>query len=69
MSESVPDAVMTVKEVSEYLKLAESTIYKLAQEGKIPGRKIGGAWRFSSKALEAWLLSSEDTVFAGSAKG
>jgi excisionase family DNA binding protein len=36
------DAVMTVQEVSQYLRLAESTVYKLAQEGKLPGRKIGG---------------------------
>lgn len=49
------DAVMTVKEVSAYLRLAESTVYKLAQEGQLPGRKIGGAWRFSRKGIETWL--------------
>lgn len=49
------DAVMTVKEVSAYLRLAESTVYKLAQEGHLPGRKVGGAWRFSRKGIEGWL--------------
>jgi len=49
------DAVMTVKEVSAYLRLAESTVYKLAQEGQLPGRKVGGAWRFSRKGIEGWL--------------
>lgn len=49
------DAVMTVKEVSTYLRLAESTVYKLAQEGQLPGRKVGGAWRFSRKGIEGWL--------------
>jgi len=49
------DAVMTVKEVSAYLRLAESTVYKLAQEGQLPGRKVGGAWRFSRKEIEGWL--------------
>ncbi len=49
------DAVMTVKEVSAYLRLAESTVYKLAQEGLLPGRKVGGAWRFSRKGIEGWL--------------
>lgn len=49
------DAVMTVKEVSVYLRLAESTVYKLAQEGQLPGRKVGGAWRFSRKGIEGWL--------------
>ena len=50
-----PDAVLTVAEVSEYLKLAESTVYRLAQEHKLPCRKVGGAWRFSRKGLDDWL--------------
>lgn len=49
------EAVMTVKEVSAYLRLARSTVYKLAQEGQLPGRKLGGAWRFSRKGIESWL--------------
>lgn len=58
MSISEPDAVLTVSEVSEYLKLAESTVYRLAKEKKLPGRKVGGAWRFSRKGLEEWLMQS-----------
>jgi excisionase family DNA binding protein len=49
------DAILTVREVAEYLKLAKSTVYKLAQAGRLPGRKIGGAWRFSRKGLDQWL--------------
>jgi excisionase family DNA binding protein len=64
MGESMLDAVLTVREVSAYLKLAESTVYKLAQEGKLPGRKVGGAWRFSSKALESWLLGGPAVALA-----
>jgi excisionase family DNA binding protein len=55
MVKNVPDTIMTVHEVSEYLKLAESTVYKLAQEGKLPGRKIGGTWRFSRNGLDEWF--------------
>jgi len=47
--------VMKVQEVSEYLRLSESTIYKLAQEGRLPGRKVGGTWRFSREGLDQWL--------------
>lgn len=47
--------VMTVQEVSTYLRLAESTVYKLAQEGQLPGRKVGGRWRFSRQGIETWL--------------
>lgn len=51
--------VMTIPEVSRYLRLAESTIYKLAQDGQLPGRKIGGCWRFSRESLQRWLEQTE----------
>lgn len=56
------DAVITVQEVSKYLRLAESTVYKLAQEGKLPGRKIGGRWRFSRESLQRWLETTNVTI-------
>ena len=37
---------VTAKEVGQYLKLSEGTIYKLATSGEIPGFKIGDSWRF-----------------------
>jgi excisionase family DNA binding protein len=51
------DQIMTIGEVSHYLKLARSTIYRHAQKGKLPGRKIGGAWRFSRRSLDEWLAA------------
>lgn len=62
MSGADTEAVMTIDEVSQYLKLAKSTIYKLAQDGALPGRKIGGTWRFSRKGLEEWLVSQPETT-------
>ena len=38
--------IVTAKEVGEYLKLTESTIYKLVAEGELPGFRIGKSWRF-----------------------
>ena len=55
MAEETVDTVMTVPEVSEYLKLGESTVYRLAKDGKLPARKVGGVWRFSRKSLNDWL--------------
>ncbi|MEM7118961.1 MAG: helix-turn-helix domain-containing protein [Chloroflexota bacterium] len=49
------DDIMTVNEVAAYLKLHVSTVYKLAQEEKIPCKKIGGRWRFSRQRLKAWV--------------
>jgi excisionase family DNA binding protein len=49
------DEILTLKEVAEYLKLAEKTAYRLAAEGKLPGFKVGGSWRFRRKELEDWI--------------
>ena len=39
--------IVTLKEVKEYLKMTDSTIYKLASRGILPAAKIGGTWRFN----------------------
>ena len=49
------DQILTLKEVAAYLKLAEKTAYRLASEGKLPGFKVGGSWRFKRDDLEAWI--------------
>lgn len=49
--------VLTIDELAAYLKLAKSTTYKLAQEGKIPGQKVGRHWRFNKAAIDRWLAS------------
>lgn len=46
---------MTIKEVSEYLKLVEKTAYRLAAQGKIPGFKVGGSWRFRKSEIDKWI--------------
>jgi excisionase family DNA binding protein len=54
MSKRQPD-VLTLNEVAEYLRIPRSTAYKLAQEGKIPGQKVGRHWRFHRSVVERWL--------------
>jgi len=49
------DQILTLKEVAAYLKLAEKTAYKLAAEGKLPGFKVGGSWRFKREDIESWI--------------
>jgi len=55
MADSPPDTVMTIKELSKYLKISRSTLYKLAQEGKLPGQKVGRHWRFRKETIDRWL--------------
>jgi len=47
--------IFTVEEAARYLKIPVSSIYKLAQEGKIPAQKIGRHWRFHKSVLEKWF--------------
>ncbi len=49
------DEILTLKEVAEYLKLAEKTAYRLAAEGKLPGFKVGGSWRFKQQDVATWI--------------
>ncbi|WP_145577779.1 methylation-associated defense system helix-turn-helix domain-containing protein MAD1 [Yersinia mollaretii] len=49
------DQILTMKELAAYLRLAEKTAYRLASEGKLPGFKVGGSWRFKQEDLAAWI--------------
>ena len=46
---------MTVREVAEYLRFTEKTIYRLLRRGGIPAIKIDHQWRFDKSALDEWL--------------
>jgi excisionase family DNA binding protein len=53
--DKLKDEIMNVQEVAEYLRLAEATIYKLAQAGEIPAVKVGRTWRFKRVLIDEWL--------------
>lgn len=55
MTRDMTDQILTIKDVAIYLKLAEKTAYKLAAEGKLPGFKVGGSWRFKQADIESWI--------------
>jgi excisionase family DNA binding protein len=52
-------SVMTVDEVAEYLRIPRASVYKLAQQGRIPCQKVGRHWRFRRKTVEQWLDARE----------
>lgn len=54
------DEILTLKELAQYLKLTEKTAYRLAAEGKLPGFKVGGSWRFKSEDVEVWIEEQKD---------
>jgi len=51
------DNIFTIDDLSAYLKIPKSTLYKLTQQGEIPGQKIGRHWRFSKEIIDYWLAS------------
>ena len=57
---SANNDIMTIKELSEYLKIAEKTAYRFALGKKIPGFKIGGAWRFRRVEIDNWIKKQEN---------
>lgn len=52
--------ILTPKEAADYLNIHVRTIYRLAKTGEIPGRKIGGSWRFKKDTLDQWLSGREN---------
>ncbi len=44
--------ILNIREVSDYLKIPVSTLYKLVQGGKVPAIKVGKHWRFMKRDLE-----------------
>jgi excisionase family DNA binding protein len=47
--------ILTPKEAALYLNVNVRTIYRLAKNGRLPGRKLGGSWRFNKTTLDEWL--------------
>jgi len=46
--------VLTVREVSEYLRVHPTTIYRLLRLKQIPGFLVGSDWRFDIDAINRW---------------
>ena len=49
------DDILTIDTLAEYLKISKSTLYKLVQNGRLPGQKVGKRWRFHKGAIDDWL--------------
>ena len=50
----------TAEEVSNYLRIPQSTIYKLAQDKVLPGFKVGKHWRFRRETVLEWIKVKEE---------
>ena len=54
------DAVFTVQELADYLRMKPVTIYKHAKAGKLPCFKVGANWRFKKSTIDRWISEQEE---------
>ena len=50
-----PDEILTLKEVAKLLKVAEKTVYTMAQKKELPAFKVRGQWRFRRSDIDEWI--------------
>ena len=49
------EELITLKELSKYLKISKPTLYKMVEKGKIPALKIANQWRFKNEDIDRWV--------------
>ena len=54
------DSILTIKDVADYLKVNERTIYRLTASGELPGFKVGNSWRFKQSELEQYIIAQHN---------
>ena len=54
--------VLTVKEVAAYLRVHQSTIYRLLKAHQLPAFRVGSDWRFNIEAIDGWRLGKNNST-------
>ena len=54
------DAVLTLDELAELLRVDIGAVRRRVEAGELPGRRFGDEWRFSLAGVLVWLATSED---------
>ena len=53
------DEILTIIELSKYLKISKPSLYYFVRKGYIPAAKVGRHWRFSKKSIDKWIKEKE----------
>ncbi len=51
----MPDEIMTVVELAKLLKVADKTVYTMAQNAELPCFRVRGQWRFRRADIDLWI--------------
>ena len=57
--EIMKSRVLTVQEVSSYLRVHPSTIYRMLKKNQLPAFRVGSDWRFTVEAIDQWRARAE----------
>jgi len=58
------EEILTVDEAANYLKVRPETVRRLLSQGRLPGNKVGRAWRIPEGALMDFLRGEEAEAVA-----
>jgi excisionase family DNA binding protein len=59
--QGMPDEILTLSEVATLLKVADKTVYTMAQRAEIPAFKVRGQWRFKRQDIDLWIEQQKST--------
>jgi len=51
---------LTARDVQDLIRVDRSTIYRMAESGRLPAIKVGRQWRFPSDGVQEWLKASRN---------
>ncbi len=57
----IENDILTVKEVAEYLRIGERSVYKLIKLGKIPAVRILNKWRIDKIQIDEIFKNFHNT--------
>ena len=49
------DDLLTTRQLQELLQVDRVTIYRMLEDGRLRGFKVGGQWRFYQRDIDSWL--------------
>lgn len=53
---------LTTRQLQEILQVDRTTIYRMADSGRVPAVKVGSQWRFPRQQVETWLKTQNGSA-------
>ncbi|MCP5099241.1 MAG: helix-turn-helix domain-containing protein [Chloroflexi bacterium] len=54
--------MLTAKEIQDLLHVDRSTVYRMAEDGRLPAMKVGRQWRFPAEQIDGWMKEQGTAV-------